>query len=151
MEKTGINGVSHLGICVSNLERAITFYRDGLGFEEISSLELENQYGNVMGLADFKMSARFLSLGDIRIELLHYSRSEGAVSASGLRAMNHTGFTHLALLVDDVDAVAERIVEHGGRVFPDTRGTFAGPEGPIELLYCSDPDFTRIELTQNPT
>jgi hypothetical protein len=31
---------SHLGICVSNLERSLTFYRDGLGFQDGPSFEI---------------------------------------------------------------------------------------------------------------
>jgi hypothetical protein len=31
---------SHLGICVSNLKRSLTFYRDGLGFQDGPSFEI---------------------------------------------------------------------------------------------------------------
>jgi catechol 2,3-dioxygenase-like lactoylglutathione lyase family enzyme len=145
-----VTSISHFGICVSDLDRAIRFYCDGLGFQEGAGIELADQLGHVMGLKDFALQTRMLSLNGATIELLHFSRSRDPVIASELRRMNHTGLTHLALSVDDVDAVARSAVAHGGMVFPGTRAVFESPDGPIKLLYCADPDHTRIELINYP-
>jgi catechol 2,3-dioxygenase-like lactoylglutathione lyase family enzyme len=145
-----VTSISHFGICVSDLDRALRFYCEGLGFQEGASIELADQLGNVMGLEDFSLRARMLSLNGVTIELLHFARSRDPVIASELRRMNHTGLTHLALSVDDVDAVARSAVAHGGMVFPETRGVLESPDGPITLLYCADPDHTRIELINYP-
>jgi len=79
------------------------------------------------------------------IELLYYDRP-GSVGPAERRPMNDFGLTHLALRVDNVDAVIERIVEQGGRAYPHTR-----VETPLGILvFCTDPDGTRIELWQKP-
>lgn len=142
--------VSHFGICVSDLERSLRFYRDGLGFAVGGRVELVNQCGNVMGLDNFTLVTQFLTLGAATIELLWFRQSEHSQRAEQLRPMNHTGLTHLALAVEDIDAVAQAIVSHGGKVYPATKGSFTTAEGLIELLYCSDPDNTRIELIRYP-
>ena len=143
-------GISHFGICVSDLDRALGFYRDGLGFAEGAGIELVDQFGNVMGLEDFTLQTRMLSLNGATIELLYFPRSRAPVVASELRQMNHSGLTHLALSVDDVDAVARLVVAHGGSVFPTTRAVLDSPDGPITLMFCADPDNTRIELINYP-
>ena len=38
-----VQRLSHIGICVSELERSVAFYRDALGFEEISRLRVSGQ------------------------------------------------------------------------------------------------------------
>ena len=38
-----IQRLSHIGICVSELERSVCFYRDALGFQELSRLQVKGQ------------------------------------------------------------------------------------------------------------
>ena len=42
--------VSHLGICVSDLDRSLCFYRDGLGFEPVGSHEVGAEFSRLMEL-----------------------------------------------------------------------------------------------------
>ena len=37
-----VQHLSHIGICVGNLERSLVFYRDGLGFRERSKLDVSS-------------------------------------------------------------------------------------------------------------
>jgi predicted enzyme related to lactoylglutathione lyase len=84
-----------------------------------------------------------LRCGESTIELLGLKGAE--VSGTGERApMNQRGFTHMTLVVDDVNDTTRRIVEHGGQVHETTR--VDSPFG--ELLFCTDPDGVRIELMQ---
>lgn len=143
--------ISHFGVCVSDMDRSLRFYRDALGFTVAGKqLELVNQCGNVMGMEHFSLMSQFLSLGPVTIELLWFRESRNAQRAENLRPMNHTGLTHLALSVEDIDAVARAVESHGGHIHPATRGSLVTPEGVVDLLYCSDPDHTRIELIRYP-
>jgi predicted enzyme related to lactoylglutathione lyase len=68
------------------------------------------------------------------------------VSGSAERVpMNQRGFTHMTLMVDDLEATAARIREFGGKVHAETR--IDSPFGP--LLFCTDPDGVRIELMES--
>ena len=62
------------------------------------------------------------------------------------RPMNQLGFTHLALRVDDVAAVAATIEEFGGAVVEGTRTVLDIGGMPLDFVYCTDPDGVRIEL-----
>jgi predicted enzyme related to lactoylglutathione lyase len=60
--------------------------------------------------------------------------------------MNQLGFTHMTLIVDDIEAAIARVVEFGGQVHAETR--IDSPYGPI--VFCTDPDGVRVELMQPP-
>ena len=65
------------------------------------------------------------------------------------RPMTQFGLTHLCFRVDDVEAVAAAVVEHGGTVHENTRTTLA--DGVLDFVYCSDPDGVRLELMKTPS
>ena len=121
---------SHVGICVSDLDRSLRFYRDGLGFELSDRFEIDDATAVV---------SQMIVNGPMKVELLHYPgrTSRGTPSTSrGLR-----GLTHLSFIVEDVDEAAARLVEHGGTILPDTRVNVG-----VDIVFLTDPDGTRIEL-----
>lgn len=138
--------LSHRGICVSDLEASLRFYREGLGFEPHAD----------HGVLDGPLMEQTMELPGVRlhpvmlrhpdgpiIELLHFE----APAAFGPRERRPTiqyGLVHLSFRVDDMDEAAERLRKAGGHVFEETRGHYA--EGGATMLYCTDPDGVRIEL-----
>ena len=145
-----IQRVSHVGVCVSDIDRSLAFYRDGLGFELVSQYEIDPVFGRVMELDPLEGGKSWLISRDgITLELLTYDSP--TVFGDGARGdMNQRGFTHLCVFVDDVDQVAVRIRELGGAVHSNTRTTVSGDEINGEWVYCTDPDGVRIELIDMP-
>ena len=137
--------VSHIGICVSDLERSTRFYTEALGFTLAKSIDAGAPFEVLAELPEMKLRASFFTRDGIMIELLCYDRP-GFVGPAERRPMNQLGLTHMAMSVDNVDAVIERIVKHGGRVYPHTR-----VETPVGIMvFCTDPDGGRLELWQKP-
>ena len=64
--------------------------------------------------------------------------------------MNQLGLTHLSLRVDDLDRAAQVIESLGGTVVTSTRTTLGPSHGPLDFVYCTDPDGVRIELMHLP-
>jgi lactoylglutathione lyase len=141
---------SHLGICVSDLERSVRFYRDGLGFEEAESHQVGEEFGALMEVEKVQLQSRMLRRDGVTIELLGFE-SPGHTGERTRRPMNQLGLTHLSLRVDDVDGVAATIEALGGVVVRETRTTFDFPGARLDFLYCTDPDGVRIELMDLPT
>jgi catechol 2,3-dioxygenase-like lactoylglutathione lyase family enzyme len=142
--------VSHIGICVSDPDRSEQFYTQALGFEPLTTFEVGPEFGPLMEIGDVQLESRFVKRDGLALELLHY-RSPGHVGPSVRRPVNQLGFTHLCLRVDDVDEVAARIAAHGGTVIRHTRTTFDTADAPpMDFVYCTDPDGTRIELMRTP-
>jgi catechol 2,3-dioxygenase-like lactoylglutathione lyase family enzyme len=136
---------SHVGICVSDLERSVRFYCEGLGFEQTAAHKVGEEFGRLMELEGVELESRMLSRDGATIELLRFARPQPVGSAER-RPMNQLGLTHLSLQVDDIDAVADEIERLGGNVVRTTRTSLGAAPSLLEFVYCTDPDGTRIEL-----
>jgi catechol 2,3-dioxygenase-like lactoylglutathione lyase family enzyme len=139
----GAYSVSHVGICVSDLERSLRFYCDGLGFTAGEQHAIGNEFADTLEVPrDVTLASQFIRRDGLSIELLHYS-SPG-VTGRPSSSRNQLGLTHLSFVVPDLDAAAARLEECGGTVVESTRTKGDG----LYLLFVSDPDGTRVELMQ---
>lgn len=142
---------SHVGICVSDLERSLRFYCDGLGFGLAESYTVGTEFGRLMEVeGEIVLQSRFITRDGVKLELLRFDRPAHKGPAAR-RSMNQLGLTHLSVRVADVDATAARIRELGGAVHEHTRSKFKNPDGSSsDFVYCTDPDGVRIELMRLP-
>jgi glyoxylase I family protein len=143
-----IQHLSHVGICVANLEKSRVFYRDGLGFRERSKLDVSGPpVDTLLQVPKTQLEAIYLERDGTRIELLYFSEPghEGDASA---RPMNRLGFTHLSLRVSDLDTTLAELERVGGRVLEQTR--VSNPSFNAGAVFVCDPDGVRIELVEQP-
>ena len=143
-----IQGFSHIGIAVSDLDRSIRFYSEVFGFTELYRLDFgDNEVAATMEQEGAFRSAMLLR-DDVRVELLQWV--DVTTSGGGKKPMTELGFTHLSFRVEHVDDLTDAVVAAGGQVHPQTL-SHVGPEGPsrTSLLYYTDPDGTRIEVMTN--
>lgn len=144
---TGLR-LTHIGLCVADLERSLTFYCEGLGFQRISDLALEGEpAATLLELPDVALQAVYLERDGFRLELLHYPRP-GALGDRVPRPMNQLGLTHLSFQVDRLDEVLNRLCKLGGKVIEKSRIDI--PAMGAAAVFLTDPDGTRIELVQLP-
>ncbi len=143
-----IQRLTHLGICVSDLERSLRFYRDVLGCNEVGRLELEGgPTATLNGMPDVKVRAIYLERDGWRLELIEYP-VPGWIGPQAPRPMNQVGLTHLSFRVSDLDAVCAKIEAAGGGLLPETR--LAAPGSPTRVIMAFDPDGLRLEVIQSP-
>jgi catechol 2,3-dioxygenase len=120
--------VGHIHLRVSDLDRAITFYRDLLGFNLTAD-------GRQAGI-----DAAFLAAGDYHhhIGLNTWDSAGGTPPPPG-----HTGLYHVAFLYPDrreLGRALKRLIDHG---HPIDHGT---DHGANVSVYLADPDGNGIEL-----
>jgi catechol 2,3-dioxygenase-like lactoylglutathione lyase family enzyme len=140
--------VSHVGLCVADLERSLRFWRDGLGFRERSRLDVTGAAADtLLELRGVELRAVYLERDGLRLELLHFA-APGARRRAAVRPMNQPGLTHLSLRVDDLDGALARLAGCGGRVLDATR--VAIPAVRTRAAFVADPDGTRVELVEAP-
>ena len=140
--------LTHIGICVSDMERSLRFYRDLLGCKEVGHLELEGQpTATLNGWKDVKVRAIYLERDGWRLELIEYP-VPGWIGPQSPRPMNQVGLTHLSFRVADLDAVCAQIEAAGGGVLPETR--LAAQGSPTRVIMAFDPDGLRLEVIQAP-
>src|SRR5262245_17784118 len=143
-----IQRLTHLGICVSDIERSLRFYRDVLGCKEVGHLELEGPPAATLnGWPDVKVRAIYLERDGWRLELMEFA-VPGWIGPSSPRPMNQIGLTHLSFRVADLDAVCAQIAAAGGGVLNETR--LAVPGHATRAIMAFDPDGVRLELIERP-
>ncbi|MCM2562675.1 VOC family protein [Lutimaribacter sp. EGI FJ00015] len=117
--------IGHVHLKVANLDRAIAFYSDVMGFE------LQQRYGS---------QAAFLSAGGYHHHIgLNTWESHGGTPP----APHHTGLYHVAFLYPDRPALADalaRVVKAGIEI------DGAADHGVSEAIYFRDPDGNGIEI-----
>ncbi|HXY27642.1 MAG TPA: VOC family protein [Acidimicrobiales bacterium] len=136
---------SHFGICVSDLERSLGFYCEGLGFERAESHEIGSEFARLMDLPDVSVTSQFIRRGPTAIELLAF-REPTPLGPRQRRPVHQLGLTHLSFRVHDVASVAARLVELGGALVEPSRTTIDLGGAVLEFVYCTDPDGVRVEL-----
>ena len=131
----------HFAVTVSDLDRAVAFYRDTLGLEVLSEFSVGGDaFATGVGIDGASAEFAHIDAGDARIELVEYTPEGDAAAETEL---NQPGATHLGLEVDDLDAVYEDL--------PDGVATIAEPqttESGTRILFVRDPDGTLVELLE---
>ena len=118
-----ITGLAHACFTVSDLDRALVFYRDGLGLKE--AFEFVNEDGRRYGV--------YLHLGGRNfIELFSGALGERAEKQS---------YSHICLEVDDIEATVSLLRDRGIEVSPIKMGKDQSYQA-----WITDPDGNRIEL-----
>jgi catechol 2,3-dioxygenase len=117
--------IGHVHLTVSDLDRAVAFYRDVLGFE------ITAKYGR---------DAVFLSAGGYHH---HVGLNTWAGRGAPRPAPGTTGLYHFAVLYPDRAALAaavRRVLDHGVAL------EGASDHGVSEAVYLRDPDGNGVEL-----
>lgn len=145
-----VRGLDHVSVSSGDLERSLAFYRDLLGIPLLGQGELEG--AEVAAIARYEEAhVRFadLDLGDGRIlELLQFLTPAGAPLEPELY---RPGSGHLALRVDDADAVHAALREAGVAVRSEpVELDEPGPWHRSRCFYATDPDGVTVEIIERP-
>jgi lactoylglutathione lyase len=142
--------IVHVGVTVSDLERSVHFYTEGLGLEVAARQTSAAGYLSLVGYPGLEIATAFVAApgGGVRIELQEYRR----VGDHGSREPGTApvGSSHICLRVDDVAAALQRAEAAGGRRVTDPVGIDSGINDGGAAVYLRDPDGYTIELFQPP-
>ena len=128
LDKTKSKIADHVGFAVASLDESLRFWVDGLGARLLRTGEMEGEFlGQVTGAHGARVRLAIVSLADQTIELLEY---QGLDRPNAPAKPFDPGFAHLALVVDDIDALLARIAAYGwkaqGTPQPIASGARAG-------------------------
>jgi catechol-2,3-dioxygenase len=123
---TGIRRLNHAVLFVSDVERALAFYQDVLGFETVTTVP--------------EMNAAFLRAADSGNH--HDLGLFGLGPGSGRPPRGATGLYHLAWQVDTIDQLAtlRRALIDSGHI------TGESSHGATKSVYGADPDGNEFEI-----
>lgn len=101
--------IHHIAIAVEDLDRALAFYRDGLGLELTERRPVPEE----------GVEIAFLPAGEGEIELLQPLDEESGV-AKFLKKRGE-GLHHVCVKVDDIEAAVERLRTAGARLLSEPK------------------------------
>jgi catechol 2,3-dioxygenase-like lactoylglutathione lyase family enzyme len=149
-----ITGVHHTSRVVSDMDRALGFYRGKLGMRVLLDTEMRgDMLSREVALEDAHLRLVELAAATnetVLLELLQYY-APPAQQAHGEPRCNDLGAHHPALLVDDINDAHRRLVGRGVRFTCDPQEVDAGFFKGHWTAYCYDPDGQIVELWQTPS
>ena len=112
---------------IGDIDRSVAFYK-ALGFDEVGRMPIRDEAINVfMGLPD----------DGARLELT-YNHGVDSYELG-------TGYNHIAVTADDLDATLERLAGEG--IEPE-KPPYTVREGGSRIAFVRDPDGYRVELIE---
>ena len=129
-----IAGINHVGIRVSDLEKARSFYEQ-LGFEFL------------VGPIGPEPVAIMEHPSGVNINLILNADSEITKNILMDVPERHPGYTHMALDVTDIESIETSINNMGIEI---TEGPITLPDGGV-MLFIRDQDMNVIEFHQSPS
>jgi catechol 2,3-dioxygenase-like lactoylglutathione lyase family enzyme len=142
-----IIAADHTGFTVANLERSLAFWQNVLGFELSHRAHHTGDLASeVTGVAGAEISIAVLKGYGHKIELLEYLAPSDRKHVD-LRPCD-VGSVHVALLVNDLDAVLKTIAASGWHTAGKPQTLTSGPNAAKRVVYVRDPDGVTIEFMQ---
>jgi glyoxylase I family protein len=145
-----ILAADHTGITVKNLQRSLAFWRDVLGFELSHCAHQTGELAaKITGVPDAEIKLAVLKTPtEHRIELLEYLAPPDRIHLDPRPC--DVGSVHVALTVDNLDAVLSAIAASGWKTAGEPQILTVGPNAGRRVIYVRDPDGTTIEFMQPP-
>ncbi len=140
-----------IGVVVSDLDRAVKFYTEAIGFKEIQGFSVDADFCTDAGLTDHKrLDIRVLVLGDeasaTRLKLMQVP---GAGTKKSDNSFIHAqlGYSYLTIYVADGNRALERLGRAGVRPIGKSPVPLPADITPgLALTVVRDPDGNLIEL-----
>jgi catechol 2,3-dioxygenase-like lactoylglutathione lyase family enzyme len=140
-----ITQIRHTGLVVRNLEIALHFWRDILGFRVAKQMDESGPHIDaMMGLKDVRVTTVKLVAPDGgMIELLYFLSHPDSPRWSG--KPHSTGFTHVAMTVTKLDDFYHKLMTEGVTFFAPPQLSL---DGSVKVTYCQGPEGVMLELVE---
>ncbi len=133
MSTNRVSRIDHLAIVVDDIEKALNFWRDGLGLE-VSHVEEVPDQGAVV---------TFLAIGDQTVELVEPTDDENGMSR--FLEKRGPGMHHIALEVEDIQGSLDHLEAAGIRLIHDEPVLGAGGRR-IAFIHPESTQGVLVEL-----
>ncbi|TFH09725.1 MAG: VOC family protein [Candidatus Atribacteria bacterium] len=140
---------AHTNLIASDWQRLARFYQDVFGCEPVPpERDLSGHWlDKATGIGDAHIKGVHLRLpgyGDSgpTLEIFQYDDMPKRPSI----CPNTPGFTHIAFAVEDVAAIAQSILQHGGSIIGDLTVLEIPGAGVLTFQYLADPEGNILEV-----
>lgn len=147
-KETFPRSLGHIGVTVNDIETAVDWYQDVLGFEHIMGPEKirpnEGHFGDLIadGGVNYEwMKIAHLETGNhVGFELFEFDSTTDKSDSDNV----HPGINHICVQDPQIEELADRITETGGKQVKDIWKIF--PDKEYRMTYCEDPWGNFVEI-----
>lgn len=142
-------GFNHTAFVLSDLDRAIGFFRDSLGFELTSRAPRDKKaIQDMTGLAGADIEVAYLHGFGHGIELIRYIAPTDRGQA--LPKIYQDGAGHIALDVEDAEAAVDAAASYGLTPIGEIITIDQGPNSGRKVVYLQSVEGLSIEFIEAP-
>jgi catechol 2,3-dioxygenase-like lactoylglutathione lyase family enzyme len=130
---------------VNDLEKNRDFWINTLGFKlHIEALEESPYIDQLLDIKDPALkTVKLIDSKGFIIELLKFENYQVGNSWSG--DLKTTGLTHIALTVDNLDELIERLIKDNYQTVSDIK---VSPNGKVKVIFVKGPEGLMLELVE---
>ena len=142
-------GVSHIAVCVRDLDRSLAFYRDILGMRvDLDEMQDTTTGGLPSVYKNARKTRRTVHVrygpGQTAPSLVLTSHPGEDNDGTPIK-LDQVGISHLSFTVSDVKALAEELVSKGVEMAAPLEA-FIAPDGRVSSIFVFDPDGILLQF-----
>ena len=146
--------VTHVGVCVRDMEESLKFYRDALGMtvigEKITDItEGGTQTARLDNYALERNTRHWVSLayGENLTPTLPLTSHPGEKPDGQPILLDQVGISHISFGVADVASLADELIAKGYEL-AGSMESYTDPNGDIKSIYVRDPDGILVQFNR---
>jgi len=140
------SGISHIAVCVGDLDKSLTFYRDILGMTVVKDFMQDTSTGGLTHTYAHDRANRrtvYLEWGESQFFVMT-SHPGGQVDGSGIK-LDQVGVSHVSFTVSDVRGLADKLISAGVEIAGGIEA-FADETGNVRTFFAFDPDGILVQF-----
>lgn len=141
-------GVSHVAICVQDMDKSLVFYRDVLGMNVIKDEVEDTTTGGLPHTYKHPRKTRrtvHVTYGQGQIPSLVLTSHPGDQPDGAPIKLDQVGISHISFTVGDVKALAQELASHGVQLAGGLEA-FADAQGNVRTIFAYDPDGILVQF-----
>jgi catechol 2,3-dioxygenase-like lactoylglutathione lyase family enzyme len=141
----------HVGLVVSDIDKAVEFYTKAIGFQEFEKVHVSKQFAGDSGLTDYRpLDFRVLKLSnDKQATRLKVMEVPGVKTKRADNRFIHSqlGLSYITIYVSNMNAALARLKKAGVKPLAKGPALLPGTKDPkVFVMVVRDPDGNFIEM-----
>lgn len=150
-DMTPPSGMSHVAICVRDLDRSLAFYRDLVGMQVVKDEVQQTSTGALPHVYRDRHASRrvvYLRYGSgTAAPVLVFTEHPGETVSGEAIMLDQVGISHVSFTVPDVQALTTRLLAQGAQTCGPA-DAWKGPDGRLRTVFFRDPDGILVQFDE---
>ena len=143
------SAISHIAICVADLDKSLRFYRDILGMEVLADRIQDTTTGGLPHVYKHHRNTRrqvnlAYGKGNVKPTLTMTSHPGDNPDGNPVK-LDQIGISHISFTVSDVKSLASELISKGVELAGPMDG-FTNSQGEVSSIFVFDPDGILVQF-----